>query len=129
MAFPSLWYWDYVVDDDDLNDQVGQFGDDNDSSRRKLLLDNLQSFTSELPLCISSDDTHHTMIATILILDRASLFYASPSRPTREDALNQACSQYKSSDTHTAVKERFLLPPKQYSISQFTGFVLSHLLQ
>ena len=68
-------------------------------------------------------------IVTILILDHASLFYASPSRPTLEHALNQACSQYKSSDTHTAVKEQFLLPPEQYSLLQFTDFVLSHRLQ
>jgi hypothetical protein len=97
------------------------------------------------PLSISSDDTHHTMIGmflsyashldfltsklvTILILDRASFFYASPSRPPLEDALDQAYSQYNSSDTHNAVKEQFLLPPKQYSISQFTEFVLPHRL-
>ena len=97
------------------------------------------------PLSISSDDTHHTMIGTflsyayhlylltsksvaILILDRASFFYASPSRPTLEHALDQAYSQYQSSDIHNAVKEQFLLPPKQYSILQFTEFVLTHRL-
>ena len=68
-------------------------------------------------------------IVTIFILGRASLFYASPSRPTLDDALDQACSQYKFSDTHNAVKEQFLLPPKQYSISEFTEFVLSHRLR
>ena len=67
-------------------------------------------------------------VVTILILDRATLFYASPSSPTLENALNQACSQYKSSGTHTAVKEQFLLPLKQYSILQFTEFILSHRL-
>ena len=65
----------------------------------------------------------------ILILDRTSIFYASPFRPTLDVALDQACSQYKYSDTHTAVKEQFLLPPKHYSISLFTDFVLSHRLQ
>ena len=65
-------------------------------------------------------------IVTILILDRASLVYASPSRPTLENALDHACSQYESSGTHNAVKEQFSLPPEQYSISQFTEFVLSH---
>ena len=71
-------------------------------------------------------------IVTILILDRACLLYASPSHPgrlTRIRALDQACSQYASSDIHDAVKEQFLLPPKQYSISQFTEFVLSHRLR
>ena len=68
-------------------------------------------------------------IVTILILDCASLFYVSLSPPTLKDALNQAYSQYKSSDTHTAVREQFLLPPEQYSILQFTDFVLRHRLQ
>jgi hypothetical protein len=63
------------------------------------------------------------------MLDRASLFYASASRPTLEDALDQAYYQYKSSDTHNAVKEQFSRHPKRYSISQFTEFVLSHRLQ
>jgi len=66
---------------------------------------------------------------TILILDRAAIIYASSSRPTLDDALDQACSQYESSDTHNAVKEQFLLPPEQYSILQITEFVLSHHLQ
>ena len=68
-------------------------------------------------------------IVTILILDCASLFYAFSSSLTLKDALNQAFSQYESSDTHTAVKEQFFLPFKQYSILQFTDFVLSHRLQ
>ena len=68
-------------------------------------------------------------IVTILILDRASLFYASPSRPTLKRALDHARSQYRSSDIHNALKEQFSLPPKEYSISQFTEFVLSHRLR
>jgi len=68
-------------------------------------------------------------IVTVLILDRASVLYASPSRPTLDDALDRACSQYESSGTHDAVKEQFLLPPKQYSISDFIEFVLSHRLR
>ena len=65
----------------------------------------------------------------ILILDCASLFYASRSRPTLEEALDQAYSQYKSSDTHNAVKEQFSLPIQEYSISQLEEFVLSHRLR
>jgi len=68
------------------------------------------------------------MIVTLLILDRASVSYASPSRPTVYKALDQAYSQYKYSDTHNAVKEQFPLPPEQYSISDFTKFVLSRRL-
>ena len=97
------------------------------------------------PLCISSDDTHHAMIGTfplcasmyfltskiasILILDCASLIYASASRPTLEGALDQAYHQYKSSDTHDAVKERFSLPLIRYSIPQLEEFVLNHRLR
>jgi hypothetical protein len=68
-------------------------------------------------------------IVSIIILDRASLFFASPSRPSLNDALGQAYSQYKSSGTHNAVKEQFPLCPKQYSTLQFTEFVLRHRLQ
>jgi len=67
-------------------------------------------------------------IVSILILDRASVSYASPSHPTLKDALDQAYSQYESSDTHNAVKEQFSLPLTEYSISQLTEFVLSHRL-
>jgi len=68
-------------------------------------------------------------LVAILVLDRASLFHAPPLRLTLDNALYQACFRYKSSDTHNAVKEQFPLPRKQYSISQFTEFVLSHRLQ
>ena len=67
-------------------------------------------------------------LVTLLILDRASVLYASPSRPNVYDALDQAFSQYKSSDTHNAVKEQFSPPPEQYSISKFTEFILAHRL-
>jgi len=68
-------------------------------------------------------------IVAILILDRASVSYASSSCRTRKDALDQAYSQYESSDTHNAVKEQFSLPLNEYSISQFIEFVLSHRLR
>ena len=62
----------------------------------------------------------------ILILDRASHLYASASRPTFEDVLDEACSQYRSSGTHDAVKEQFSRSLYQCSTLQFTEFVLSH---
>ena len=68
-------------------------------------------------------------IASILILDRASLFYAPASRPSLENALDQAYSLYESSGIHNVVKEQFSLRPEQYSILKFTEFVLSHRLQ
>ena len=68
-------------------------------------------------------------IVTVLILDHAALLYASPSRPVLDHALNQAYSRYESSGTHNAAKEQFPLSPKQYSILEFTEFVLSHRIQ
>ena len=68
-------------------------------------------------------------IVTTLVLDRATLLYTSSSRPTFANALDMACSQYISSGTHNAVKERFSLPPTQYSTSDFTEFALHHRLQ
>jgi len=116
----------WIIEDLYLQGDLGSFKKFPDLVKRaESLISKLRSFTSEPPVCISSGDTHHTMIVTLLILNRTSLLYASPSRPTCEDALDQACSQYISSDTHNAVKEQFSLPPKQYSTSQFTEFVLS----
>ena len=66
---------------------------------------------------------------TILILDRASLLCLSPSRPTLDDALGHAHSQYEFSGIHNAVKEQLSLPRERYSISQLTEFVLSHRLR
>jgi len=94
----------------------------------KTVLTKLLSFNFDLPLCISGDNTHHTMIVTILILDCTSLFNSTASYPF-QDALDNAHSQYVSSGTHDAVKEQFSLPPKEYSILQFTEFILSHRLQ
>ena len=68
-------------------------------------------------------------IVTILALEHASLLSTSPSRPTLVYALDQSFSKYEYSDTHNALKEQFPLPPKQYSISEFTTFVLSHRLR
>ena len=67
-------------------------------------------------------------IVTVLILEHAALLYASSSRPTLGNALEQAYSKYESSDTHNATKEQFSLSPKQYSILRFTEFVLGHRL-
>jgi hypothetical protein len=39
--------------------------------------------------------------------------------------LDKACSRYVSSDALSAVKGQFSLSPKQYSIQQFTEFILS----
>ena len=62
----------------------------------------------------------------ILILEHAGLFLASSYRPTLNEALDKAYSQYESSDVHTVVKKEFPQPPGQYSIPQFTDFILEH---
>jgi hypothetical protein len=67
-------------------------------------------------------------IAIILVLENACLSYASQSKPTRDVALDQSYSQYRSSGVHNVVKRQFSLHPKAYSIHQFTEFILKHRL-
>jgi hypothetical protein len=63
---------------------------------------------------------------TILILEHACLFYASSSMPTFENAFDDAYSQYQAADIHNKVIKQFSGPSKEYSIQQFTEFILSH---
>jgi hypothetical protein len=67
-------------------------------------------------------------IAITIILEHACLLFASKLNPIRERALDRACSQYKSSDIHHKVREQFSAPPIQYSIFQFTEFIIQHRL-
>lgn len=61
-------------------------------------------------------------------MENACLFYASSSKPTIEEALDKAYSQYQALGIHNAVIRQFLAPSKEYSIQQFTEFILeSHL--
>jgi hypothetical protein len=64
----------------------------------------------------------------ILILEYASVLYASQFKPTREKALNQAYSQYSASKIHNQITKQFSAPPGDYSILQFTEFILQHRL-
>jgi hypothetical protein len=64
----------------------------------------------------------------LLILDHASLYFASSLNPRLEDALDNAYSQYISSKTHDAVQKQFSASPEEYSILQFTEFILEHRL-
>jgi hypothetical protein len=70
-------------------------------------------------------------IVTILILEHACLFYASLSRPTLKNAVERAYDRYTASgtDVHDAVRKHFPAPPQEYSISEFTDFILDHRLQ
>jgi len=72
------------------------------------------------------DNTHHTMIVTILILECAWHFYASLSKPTINEALDKAYSQYQASNTYDATIRQFSAPPKEYSILNYTEFILNH---
>ena len=63
-------------------------------------------------------------IATVLILEYATILYVSPSCPTRESALDMACSQFISSNTHNAANRLFLLSLKPLSTQQLTDFLL-----
>jgi len=62
----------------------------------------------------------------ILILEHACLFYISLSKPSVNEALDKAFSQYQASDVHNAVIRQFLAAPNEYSIEQFTEFILNH---
>jgi len=134
MSFPSLWLeavqreldLEALNSFDEYDFDLDYFEDMSDDDSLETLLSKLKSFIAEPPISASSDDAHHTMIVAVLILECASLLCASPSAPTLYEALDNACSRYVSSDTHTAVKQQFLLSPSQYSIREFTEFVLTH---
>jgi len=95
----------------------------------KEIFSRLGSFFANPPLSISNDDTHHLLIATILILDDACLFYASQTQPDRDAALDRACSRYETSDTHHAATNDFSASSVEDSISQFTEFILARRLR
>ena len=62
----------------------------------------------------------------ILILEHACLSYASESRPTQDEALDEAYSRYCASGIHNELTEQFSAHPQEYSILQFTEFILTH---
>jgi hypothetical protein len=66
--------------------------------------------------------------ATLLILEYACRFYTSQPQPNSDEALAEAYSQYKASNTHTAVTKWFSAPRIHYSILEFTEFILKHRL-
>jgi len=121
IAFPSLWYsftsWDDWLWDDlaaadaDFSGALTLFDTlfDLDDSNVKQLFSKIRSFNSYPPNCISCIDPHHLMIVTILILERTSLFYTSPSHPcpSLHDSLDRAFSRYISSGTHNKAKNQF----------------------
>jgi hypothetical protein len=65
-------------------------------------------------------------IGTVLILQHACLSYATPSKPTIDEALDEAYSRYRASDIHIEVMRQFSAPAKEYAIPQFTEFILGH---
>jgi len=108
-AFPSIWYSRRRDRDKD----------------KDTIFSKLSSFLANPPLSIFRDDNMpHKLIAIILILEHACLSYASQSRPTRIEALDQAYSRYCASDVHNVARMRFLESPKKYSIPELTAFVL-----
>ena len=64
----------------------------------------------------------------ILILDHTCLFHASSSRPSVDEALDRAYSQYQASKTYDAVIRQFDAPFNKYSVLHFTEFILNHRL-
>jgi hypothetical protein len=66
---------------------------------------------------------------SILILEHASLYHASSSRPALDKALDRAYSQYKESNIHNIVKEHFFASHGTYLPSQFMEFILEYRLR
>ena len=60
---------------------------------------------------LSASAISNIQIVSILILEHASLSYASSLRPDLDEALDRAYSQYRASNTHDAVIEKFSAPP------------------
>jgi len=78
------------------------------------------------PFSISSENTHHTMIVAILILEHTCLNYASLSAPTLSEALNKAHSQYIISSTYNNIINQFSASSENYSSTQFLDFILEN---
>jgi len=136
LAFPSIWYY-RREDRDDRFDWWQQqwwewFWDDRfqqDRSEANALFSKLTSFLTKPPFLRSSgDDTHHKLIAIILILEHACLSYASSSKLTSDEALDQAYSRYHDSKIHNEVTMQFSKSAEVYSTIQFTGFITTHRL-
>ena len=64
----------------------------------------------------------------ILILEDACLYFASQSKPNKDEALDQAHSRYCASGVHGEVTKQFFAMPTEYSILQFNEFILKHRL-
>jgi hypothetical protein len=64
----------------------------------------------------------------ILILENACLSYTSQSKPTRDQALEQAYAQYCASGIHIDLTKQFSASRKEYSMPQFIEFILKHRL-
>jgi len=133
-AFPMIWYQsDQEVEEALVHLEYQFFDRLEDEFELSLLFKHifsrLGSFVVNPPLSISNDDTHHMLIAIILILDNACLSYASQPQPDRNVALDMAYSRYKTSDTHMIVTSEYSAPSVEYSIPQLTEFILAHRLR
>jgi len=148
MAFPSIWLLymssSNVGNEDPLEEllqtlekffnqqsefELQRFLGDFTLGQFESVFHKLSSFYSNPDLFISSDESIHTMIATVLIMEYASILFTSPSRPTCEEAMDGACSRFRSSGTHNVVNRLFLPSPKPYSTQQCEEFILMHRLR
>ena len=68
------------------------------------------------------------VIVIVLILERACRLYVLQPKPTRDQVLDQAYSQYCASDIHNKVIMQFSAPPTGYSSLQITEFILRNRL-
>jgi len=149
LAFPSLWYPEYESRDKSPWDEEvlgfnenyewyyesGELDDENDNSFFRQ--SSFKGFTNALVSKLSSflantgpsdDNPHHKLIVMILILEHTCLLFASQPKPAKDEALDRAYSRYCASTVHNELTNKFSAPPKEYSILQFTEFVLEHRL-
>jgi len=96
-------------------------------NKKNIIFFKIRSIMITPPLSRSSDNIHHTIIVTILILEHACLFHASSSKPSPKEALDRAYARFIDSNTYSALIEQF--PAYQdYTTSQLVGFILNHRL-
>jgi len=131
-SFPSIWYWFSQEDDHHffmfgLDRWEGLSYGELDRRAFKALSSQLCSFLANPPLSESSDNAYHILIALILILEYVCRCYALRPQEEKIEAVEKAYVRYRSSETHNAVTKQFPAST-QYSILEFTEFILEHRL-
>jgi len=122
----DIFFRDEFIRIEFFEDEI-EFDDFNDRrTRLRTIFSTLQSFLIDPDFFTTNDSQYHIMIVIILILEHACISYLSSSRPSYNQALAKACSQYRASQLHNVVTKQLPTPLQDYSVSQFTEFILGH---